>query len=236
MATAKQAGRSRLTYRPGIGVDAGGGAVVDPTENVKALALASADRQDDLRDLNDRRIDAEIRVLAVKVECMEEMANLRADFAEKLSRAESGRLDSIRQVDREEVAKTAMQANTAIDRLATAATTTAETLRNQVATTAQAQADSFSNSMGEVNKRLSQLELTSSEGKGKQTATDPVMVELVAEVKALRTSGANKTGESAGAKSLWTYIAVGVGLLVTLFMAAITVGGVIVAIAYAIKR
>ncbi|HXE51261.1 MAG TPA: hypothetical protein VN663_22980 [Ramlibacter sp.] len=35
--------------RPGIGVDARGGQVIDPTENVKALSEAANKRQDDLR-------------------------------------------------------------------------------------------------------------------------------------------------------------------------------------------
>jgi len=37
--------------RAGIGVDARGGAVIDPTENVKALNAAEAKRQDDLRGM-----------------------------------------------------------------------------------------------------------------------------------------------------------------------------------------
>jgi hypothetical protein len=40
---------SSQEQRPGVGVDGRGGAVVDPTENVKALNAAEAKRQDDLR-------------------------------------------------------------------------------------------------------------------------------------------------------------------------------------------
>jgi hypothetical protein len=73
--------------------------------------------------------------------------------------------------------------------------------------TAEAQARRYEADMVENNKRIAALEKASYEGAGKGT----------------------------GAKALWGYLAAGVALMVTLFMAALTVGGIIVAIAYAIK-
>lgn len=205
----------------------GGELTIDPTENVKALALASAERQDDLRELNDRRIDAEIRIQTARLDGLENRMIMRADHAKEIRLLETARLDSIRQVDREEVAKTAMAANRAIETLATAASVTAETLRNQVASTTKAQADTHAASMAEVNKRLTAVELVQSEGRGKQTVADPMMTELVAEMKALRISGASQGGQSQGAKSLWLIIA---GILALLFTFMFGAAGLIIAI------
>jgi len=174
----------------GLAVDASGGAVIDPTKNVLDLTAAEAKRQDDLRA-------AETRLTDAKLAHVKEISELRAKHQHQLDEAESKRLDSIRQVDREEVIKTAL-----------AVVNTAETLRGQV-----------SNSNADVNKRLSALELASSEGKGKQTVADPMLVELVAEVKALRTVGATAGGKSEGAKNLWGYIVGGIGLLILILKA-----------------
>jgi len=45
---------------PGLGVDAAGIPVIDPTENVKALSEAANKRQDDLRDWLQKYIDTKI--------------------------------------------------------------------------------------------------------------------------------------------------------------------------------
>jgi hypothetical protein len=205
---------------PGVGLDAYGGRLIDPTENVKALAAASAERQDDLRDLNDRRIDAEIRIIGVEVSALRREIQLRSEhhdrlqnittgYEEKLRHAESGRIDSIRQVDREEVAKTAAAANRAIETLAQVANTTAETLRNQHAA-----------GMAEVNKRLSALEVSSSEGRGKQTVADPMIAQLVAEVRDMKTTVTSTGGQTQGAKNLWAVIGGAVALILGLLALA----------------
>lgn len=161
--------------------------VVDPTQNVMALVQAASRRQDDLRLASKELNDAKLLHL-------KEISDLRAIHANELRQAESDRLDSIRQVDREDVNKTALAAQAAIATLAATAATTAETLRTQVATTAQAQQTSFQTAMGEVVKRISALELSSSEGKGKQAVTDPALTALVEEVKHLAASRQQATG------------------------------------------
>ena len=102
----------------GIAVDAFGGGVVDPTANVIALTEAANKRQDDLRAASDRRTDDLRELNNIRLQAnadhLKEMAELRANHALEMSKMESNRLDAIRQVDREEVAKTAVSANTAI--------------------------------------------------------------------------------------------------------------------------
>lgn len=126
----------------GLGVDAHGGPVIDPTENVIALTKAEAKRQDDLRVAERELTDA-------KLAHVKEIGKLRAAHQHQLDEAESKRLDSIRQVDREEVIKTAA-----------AVVATAETLRAQVQSAALAQATQFGAFQGEVLKRLSNVEIT----------------------------------------------------------------------------
>jgi hypothetical protein len=196
----------------GMGVDTYGNAVIDPTQNVISLVAAEKERADDLRR-------AYKEITDVKITHQKELGDLRAQHQSDLRKAESERLDAIRQVDREDVTKTAAQAMRAIETLAATTNTTAETLRSQVAATASAAAVSLANSMGEVNKRLSALELAGSEGKGKQTVADPMLVELVAEVKSLRTAGDATGGRTEGAKNLWGYIVGGIGLLVLILKA-----------------
>lgn len=185
----------------------GGELTIDPTENVKALQLASAERQDDLRELNDRRIDAEIRVLAVQLEGLEKRMMLRAEHAKEIRLLETERVDAIRRVDVLAGNTAADRALVAIQTLATQTTAERETLRNLVTTTASTIATQNAADLARINEAISALQKTSYEGAGKGT----------------------------GKESLGKLIALGVGLLVSLFMAALTVGGVVVGIAYAIR-
>lgn len=202
-----------MVGRPLASRPEGGELTIDPSENVKALTEAANVRQDDLRLLTKELHDA-------KIAHQREIGDIREVYQEKLRKAESDRLDSIRQVDREDVNKTAAQALNAIATLAAATTTTAETLRTQVATTAQAAATSLANSMGEVNKRLSALELSYSEGRGKQTVLDPQAAEALQEMKRIAQVIAGSGGQSQGQKNIVTYISVGISILLGLLLLA----------------
>jgi len=175
---------------------------LDPTENVKALMAAALESLTQLRLVDVKFNDAAHAHL-------KEVADLRALHAAAISdlrerhnhaarTAESERLNSIRQVDREDVNKTASQALQAIQTLATITNTTAETLRTQVATTAQAAATQLATITGEINKRISALELASSEGKGKEKIADPMMASLVEEMKKTTALLATGSGKSEG--------------------------------------
>ena len=171
----------------GIPIDAFGGATIDPTQNVLNLVEAAILRQDNLREYAEKLADA-------KADFTNKIAELRAIHQRELDVAEAQRLDAIRQVDREDVTKTAVQALTAIQALAATTTTTAETLRTQVATTAQAAQNQLATITNEINKRLSALEQTSFEGKGKQQLADPQMLELLAEMRSLRAASSVVAG------------------------------------------
>jgi hypothetical protein len=214
---------------PGKGVDFRGGPVVDPTENVKDLSEAANKRQDDLRGLSDKLTDEKIRRLEESAKYLREISDIRAahqetigklreEYQEKIAKAESGRLDSIRQVDREEVAKTAVAANTAIATLAKQTTDLATTLQKTVADTAIAAEARNSTQYTETNKRLSALELSSSEGKGKQGVVDPQMDKLTALVETMARNQNIGSGKSEGIDKTWAAVAVVVGLAISAAM------------------
>ncbi len=203
----------------GIGVDAHGGAVVDPTQNVKDLNDASHKRQDDLREMFGRYVQSELKRV-------EDIANLKADHVKELTtvhqvhdyalhKAEAGRLDALRQNDREDVKVLAAQT-----------TAKAEALQTQVSTTADTLAKTFAANLAEQNKRLSANERQQAEGLGKATVESPMMAELVAETKALRLAMAGTSGQGTGAKNLWFIIAAVITVLGFLLIG----GGVLVSV------
>jgi hypothetical protein len=190
----------------GAGVDSHGGPVFDPTQNVLDLVEAANKRQDDLRAVTKELYD--IRALH-----QSEMAAMRERHQRELDQAESDRLDAIRQVDREDVSKTAAQALNAIQTLQAQSNITAETLRGQVQSSAQALATQLTTITGEINKRLSALELSWSEGKGKQTVADPQLAELAAEMRSLTRSRNESTGKSEGISWVGALIMGGIALI-----------------------
>lgn len=183
---------------------------VDPSENVKALSEAANKRQDDLRQANKELTDAKLshlkEIAEIRAGYQEEIGAAREEYQEKVSKAESGRLDSIRQVDREEVAKTAVAANTAIATLAKQTNDLAATLAKTVADTAAAAEARNSAQYSDTNKRLSALELSSSEGKGRSIVVDPQMDKLTLLVETLARNQATGTGKSEGISTSWAII------------------------------
>jgi len=207
----------------GVGVDAHGGPVIDPTANVTRLVVSESKRQDDLRlaakELSDVKHAHQSETTALRAQHNAEVGKLREEYQEKIQHAESGRLDSIRQVDREEVAKTAVAANTAITTLAKQTNDLAVTLAKTVADTAAAAEARNSAQYSDTNKRLSALELSSSEGKGKQQVADPAMERLTAVVEAMaraqQVGAGHGQGMSDSAKlmiALLTAVTLGLGI------------------------
>jgi len=197
----------------GLGVDAHGGPVIDPTQNVLDLVHAAINRQDDLRKAHDE-------LNAQGINHQKEMADLRAAHNKDLTAKESSRLDAIRQVDQLAVTRAAEQTLTAVNALASSQAREAETLRNSLTSTAAALATQNADTVKQISDRISSLERSSYEGKGKQAVSDPMLSELVVEMKSLRESRATGTGKTQGISAAWAVL-LGV---VTLIVGLITVG------------
>jgi hypothetical protein len=128
--------------------------VVDPTKNVlDTLNLVSA-RLDAGRIASDKLNDE--RIKHVKAE-----ACLRAEHATAMSKAESGRLDAIRQVDQINVTSKAEQTLAAVQALAATNKTEAETLRALVTSTAVTIAAQSESRFNGVDSRIAALEKSS---------------------------------------------------------------------------
>lgn len=143
----------------GVGVDAQGGPVVDPTQNVLDLVTAAIQRQDDLREAE----SAHVR----------EMMTLRAHFYQELREAESARIDAIRAVDVGAVNRAAEVAATQAGALAAQLIATAEASRVQVAAAASASVTSLAAALEPIQKDIRDLRDAQSRGQGgKEQTTD----------------------------------------------------------------
>lgn len=178
-------------------------AKTDPTSNVRELVDAANLRQDDLRE-------AEVRYNDLRAEHSKEIADLRERHQRELDEKESSRLDSIRQVDREEVNKSAITAQTAITTLANQTIALKDTLQMNVTNTAATLENRQAESFREVNKRVSDLENKYSEGKGKSEVIDPQMTALLSEMRLVRESLSEKHGSGAGMERLAGWLVAGI--------------------------
>jgi len=203
--------------RPGLGVDSAGGPVVDPTKNVLDLVEAAVKRIDDMAGLR-------ARLAEERIEHVKEIGVLRAAHQRELDHAESERLNSIRQVDREEVTKTAAANQAAITTLATSTATLAETLRTQVAVTASAAESRQTTSATEISKRLQALELSASASMGKQAVADPQLDRLATVVDRLASAQQVGTGKGQGIALVIAIIVTGLGVIGS--MVALATAGV----------
>lgn len=135
----------------------------DPTLNVQNLLIAAVNRIDALREAESRRLD--------------ELAELRAEYTEKLAIAESKRIDAIRAVDVNAVAVAAERAAAQAQVLANQVAASADTLRALVAATAATIAQQLAALTTQLTDRISALEKSQYTTGGISGATTPVIDE-----------------------------------------------------------
>lgn len=191
-------------------MDRSGGPTIDPTRNVLDLVFAGNGRQDDLRAANGQFFASE--VLHVK-----ELAALRAQYQQQLAEAEAKRIDAIRAVDVNAVAVASERQAAAANVLANQVAQSADALRTLVSTTATATAEQQRQQMTTVTDRLTALERSQYEGRGRSLMADPAMAELAAAVKELSVARAAGTGKSEGMDKTWTLIVGAVVVAAALF-------------------
>lgn len=133
-------------------MDAQGLPVIDPTQNVLDLVAAAIQRQDDLRAAADRHV--------------REISELRADYDEKLRKAETARIDAIRAVDVGAVNRAAEVSAQQAMTLAAQVATSAETLRTQVAAAATAATVALAAALEPIQKDIADLRRAQYEAQG----------------------------------------------------------------------
>jgi hypothetical protein len=208
--------RKSLAGGLGLGVDAHGDPVIDPTENVRELFEAGSTRQDDLR-LAERRLQEE-KILRVEIEmrALRREVEVRADHQHQIDALESKRLDAVRTVDQLAAKTEADRASSAVTALANAATITAETLRSAVNTSAANLATQLDRTVTAITERIAALEKSSYTGAGKQAVADPMMEQLITEMRSMTAQRASGEGKSQGMDATWKFLIGIVGLLVAL--------------------
>lgn len=203
--------------RPGIAVDAKGGGVVDPSQNVKELSEASNKRQDDLRAASDVLFESKAKCLEEKltliVKHVNDISLLRADYTEKLSIAESKRIDAIRSVDVNAVSVAAQRSADQATVLAAQVATSAETLRNLVATTAAAVQQGFQSITTALSTRITTLEQAQYKGEGQSGVRDPAITDALSKMQdAILNLAASRDAAAGQSKGISTMT----GLLIAL--------------------
>jgi hypothetical protein len=118
---------------PGLGVDAQGQPVIDPTKNVSDTVEAAVKRLDDIALLRAYYIEREME--------------LRADFQHQLDAKEAARLDANRSQDQDNARRQAETALAAVQALATQVPITADAVRSASAA-----------SLNPIQERLTQIE------------------------------------------------------------------------------
>jgi hypothetical protein len=193
----------------GLGVDAQGGPVIDPTANVLSLVEAAVKRLDDLREAETVRHN-DLRVMQDAHAAL--ILRITTEFQQHLREAESKRIDAIRVVDVNAVSVATARAADQASVLAVQVQTSADALRSLVAS-----------ANAEFSKRLAELERTKYEVAGRSTVTDPAMADLVSEMRKMREAGASSAGKSEGVGAAWVVLLGAVSLLSML----ITIGAVL---------
>lgn len=213
--------------RPGVGIDAAGGQVIDPTKNVLDLVLAAVtrlndlmakdqQRQDDLREATKELIDARLaamkeldqqramynkELLKAAVDRLDSEARLRAEYAATIQATEKERVNAIRTVDTGAVAIASERANATANALAKTVADSAQTLSTLVASTA-----------AETNRNVQQQ-----------------FTALSTRIAALETGSSGIAGAGAGSAATIAYVISGLVLL-------ISIGGLITSIIIATRR
>ena len=206
-------------------VQRGPNGAVDPTANVLALVEAAVKRLNDLQDASTLRIE-DLRELDNKRlddlrraenRRIDEQALLRAEYQEKLSMAESKRIDAIRAVDVAAVAVSSERATAQATVLANQVATSADALRTLVASTSTTLATQQQAVVNALSERLTILERSNYEGKGRSTFADPQLEELAKEMKSLRESRSEVTGKGQGISLVWTVFLGGIAAISILY-------------------
>jgi hypothetical protein len=248
-------GQDTKELRPGIAVDARGQPVIDPTKNVLDLVEAAIRRQDDLRNALDKLLQTEIAaqekiselrythaqvLAAAQAKQLESEARIRAEYNEKLSIAEAKRIDAIRAVDVNASATASQRTSEQATSLQIQTSASAEVLRNQVArsaedlralvaTTAATALTTQQQQFASLSTRITTLEQAGSESKGKQTYQDPVIQDLLREVRTLAQARVGATATETGRGEVTAWVLAGIMMLIAL-------GGLISTVIFAMMR
>ena len=175
----------------GVGVDYRGEPVIDPTKNVSALIGIEKDHAKEIRALENKFYDYAVAMILKEV-------TLRAEYAKDQRSDDRLTYSAIRQVDITNQNAAAAQIDTALKALAKATEDTRKTLADGMENTRKTLAESMAVRDARVDERIGQLERGASAGEGRSGVANPMMNELVGEMKAVTKALAQGSGKSEG--------------------------------------
>jgi len=187
---------------------------IDPTANVLKLVEEAVKRLDDVSKLNKELQASEIKRLDQRIEW-------HVQSTDKLTTAEAKRIDALRAGDVAAVATANERATASASILANQVAASADIQRNLVATTATTVAAQLQLISTQLIERIAALEKAQYENKGKTGVTDPMLGDLVTEIRALNGFKSNTVGEKKGTNNMigWIFAAImAIATIVTLFI------------------
>lgn len=187
-------------------VKAVNGGTIDPSLNTKELIAAA------LVGLEKQRVSEE-KINDAKNAHLKEIGDLRSAHAKERDEMRSDHQAEISKLREGYQEKIQIAANTAITTLAKQTTDLSTTLAKQVSDTATAAETRSSSQYNDTNKRVSALELSSSEGRGAQAISEPQRDKLAEVVERLERNQAAGGGRSEGMEKFYGWIIGGVALL-----------------------
>jgi uncharacterized protein YkuJ len=146
-------------------VDSSGQTVIDPTLNVTNMLEAAVRRLDDLREASERRQDGNIETEGHHVR---ELSAMRESHARELREKEAERIDAIRLVDVNAVARAAEVSAAQAAALAAQVALSADAMRVQVAAAAQAAQESQARYIDPIQKDIADLRRAQYEQQGQR--------------------------------------------------------------------
>lgn len=211
------AGRSEPSGGIGLPVDYTGRQAVDPTKNVEALVKALEEKTKELREADLRLIQAKLdatkeigdlksRHSSDLINSLAKEISLRADLGGELTKKETDRVNAVRLVDVQAVQVATERQTQAATALASQVVQSAEVLRNQQARVQEEARISLAASNAELTKRISELERSLSEGRGKQQFQDPATIEMKAKLDLISLQQSNKIGSDKGQSDAMFYV------------------------------
>jgi hypothetical protein len=189
----RQSRSRRPTTNAGLGVDAMGGPVIDPTENVLSLVDVQATHAKELRSADERRYT--------------DLRTADQRYQNDIRRAENQRLNDLAKLK-------ANYDKQIADMLSVQVKTTSDLISTQLDKVTTALGAQITTLTATLNDRIAQLERFRYEMGGKTSVSDPAtasaLVEMANAIKLLRTTDDTHAGKGLGRSEIYAIIIVAI--------------------------
>lgn len=172
---------------------------IDPTKNVLQLVKAAVKRLNDLR-----YVDGKANKAARK--CIIDVTQLNAKHNKSLIKREAKYVAAVRLIDTQAAKSESERAQRAIDALATITASNATAVQKALTDTAITISKQTADTFLQVTDRLAALEKTSNLAAGQSAVSDPALITLATDVRALIAGGNVGVGRTEGVKLSTTMI------------------------------